>query len=139
MLSKKILVSLSIIALLGGAPAVVSAGEADLLLKKGQVYKTGKGAAAGQTKAAGSGGGGAGAGAAGAAGGVAAGTVVAGVAVAAAIGVAVAAVTDDASTTTTTTTTATCLECSGFGPARADGGPQGPGTTNFRREGNAPR
>ena len=135
MLSKKILVSLSIIALLGGAPAVVSAGEADLLLKKGQVFKTGKGAAAGQSKStAGGGGGGAGAGAAGAAGGVAAGTIVAGVAVAAAIGVAVAAVTDDASTTTTTTTTATCLECNGFGPNRADGGPIGPGTTNFRRE-----
>ena len=66
MLSKKILVSLSIIALLGGAPAVVSAGEADLLLKKGQVFKTGKGAAAGQSKStAGGGGGGAGAGGAG--------------------------------------------------------------------------
>ena len=139
MLSKKILVSLSIIALLGGAPAVVSAGEADLLLKKGQVFKTGKGAAAGQEKTTAGGGGGgagAGAGAAGAAGGVAAGTIVAGVAVAAAIGVAVAAVTDDASTTTTTTTTATCLECSGFGPSRADGGPLGPGTNNFRRDGN---
>lgn len=128
MLVKKILVSLSVLALLGGTPAILNAADADNVLNKRQIFKTGKGAAAGQT-AAGSGaaGGGAGAAAGGALGGIAAGTVVAGVVVAAAVAVAVAAVTDETNTTTTTTTTATCLECSSFGPARANGGPTGTG------------
>ena len=110
MFSKKILASVSVIALLGGAPAVVSAADAaDTVLNKGQIFKTGKGQAAGQSSAAG---GGAGSGGlSGALGGLGAGSVAAGIAVAAAIGVAVAAVIDDSSTTTATSTTVTCFQC----------------------------
>ncbi|MDC0074591.1 hypothetical protein OAK17_07040 [Alphaproteobacteria bacterium] len=126
MLVKKFLVSMSVLALLGGTPALVNAADADSSLNKRQIFKTGKGVAAGQSSASGGAAGG-GAASGGAFGGIAAGTVAAGVAVAAAVAVAVAAVTDDTNTTTTTTTTATCLECSSFGPARANGGPTGTG------------
>tara|TARA_Y100000589_G_C27162065_1_gene633221 strand:+ start:24 stop:431 length:408 start_codon:yes stop_codon:yes gene_type:complete len=111
MFSKKILASVSAIALLllvSGAPAVVSAS--DTVVNKGQIFKTGKGVAAGQSAAAG-GAGGAGSGLTGALGTLGAGSVAAGVAVAAAIGVAVAAVVDDSSTTTATSTTVTCFQC----------------------------
>ena len=113
MFSKKILASVSAIALLllvSGAPAVVSAADADTVVNKGQIFKTGKGVAAGQSAAA-AGAGGAGSGITGALGTLGAGSVAAGVAVAAAIGVAVAAVVDDASTTTATSTTVTCRQC----------------------------
>ncbi|PPR78027.1 MAG: hypothetical protein CFH01_01226 [Alphaproteobacteria bacterium MarineAlpha2_Bin1] len=112
MFSKKILASVSAIALLllvSGVPAVVSAADADTVLNKGQIFKTGKGMAAGQAAAAGAGG--AGSGITGALGTLGAGSVAAGVAVAAAIGVAVAAVVDDSSTTTATSTTVTCRQC----------------------------
>ena len=108
MFSKKILASVSAVALLSGAPAVVSATDADKVVNKGQIFKTGKGTAAGQAAAAG---GGAGGGLSGALGALGAGSVAAGVAVAAAIGVAVAAVIDDSSNTIATSTTVTCFQC----------------------------
>ncbi len=108
MFSKKILASVSAVALLSGAPAVVSATDADKVVNKGQIFKTGKGTAAGQAAAAG---GGAGGGLSGALGALGAGSVAAGVAVAAAIGVAVAAVVDDSSNTIATSTTVTCFQC----------------------------
>ena len=52
MFSKKILASVSAVALLSGAPAVVSAADADKVVNKGQIFKTGKGTAAGQAAAA---------------------------------------------------------------------------------------
>ncbi len=112
MFSKKILASVSAIALLilvSGAPAVVSAADADTVVNKGQIFKTGKGVAAGQSAAAAGAGGGSGL--TGALGTLGAGSVAAGVAVAAAIGVAVAAVVDDSSNTTATSTTITCFQC----------------------------
>ena len=109
MFSKKILASVSAVALLSGAPAVVSATDADKVVNKGQIFKTGKGTAAGQAAAAA--GGGAGGGLSGALGALGAGSVAAGVAVAAAIGVAVAAVVDDSSNTIATSTTVTCFQC----------------------------
>ena len=108
MFSKKILASVSAIALLSGAPAVVIAADADTALNKGQIFKTGKGVAAGQSAAAAGAGG---QGITGALGTLGAGSVAAGVAVAAAVGVAVAAVIDDSSTTTATSTTVTCFQC----------------------------
>ena len=85
MLVKKIISCLGVIALLASAPAVVYAGDVDTVMKKKQIFKTGKGMAAGQSSSA------TGAGGAGGIGGVAAGTVVAGVAVAAAVAAALSA------------------------------------------------
>ena len=120
MFSKKILASVSAVALLSGAPAVVSAADADKVVNKGQIFKTGQGTAAGQSAAAG---GGAGGGLSGALGTLGAGSVAAGVAVAAAIGVAVAAVIDDSSNTIATSSTVTCFECAaGFRQIGAETG-----------------